>query len=100
VPRLRSYLETIVSKLQDTAAVCTIIESSDPDRWPILEIQLDVDRLGRDAFEICRSLRAGSPSIFVSHGKLRDGVLVVNPLCLTNDDVPRLSARLHAELQS
>ena len=99
MPRLRSYLETIVSKLQDTAAVCTMIESSEPDRWPLLEIQLDADQLDRDAFEICRALRAGSPSVYVSHGKLRDGVLVVNPLCLTNDDVPRLAARLHAELQ-
>lgn len=99
VPRLRSYLETIVAELQNTAATCRMIEPSAPDRWPILEIQLDTDRLGRDAFEICRSLRAGSPSIYVSHGKLRDGVLVVNPLCLTNDDVPRLSARLSAELQ-
>ena len=99
VPRLRSYLETIVSELEDTAAACTMIESSDPDRWPILEIQLHADQLGRDAFEICRSLRTGSPSIFVSHGKLRDGVLVVNPLCLTNDDVPRLAARLRSELQ-
>lgn len=99
VPRLRTYLETIASELQNTAATCTMIEPSAPDRWPILEIQLDANRLGRDAFEVCRSLRAGTPSIFVSHGKLRDGVLVVNPLCLTDDNVPQLSARLNAELQ-
>lgn len=98
LPRLRSYLETIVSGLQDSNAACRIIESASSDRWPLLEIQIDETAPGRTAFDVCRALREGSPAVYVSHGKLSDGILVVNPLCLNEASTTELTRRLCDEL--
>ena len=94
----RSFLETIAGRLRDCAARCTILEKGDGQSVPILEIAVDEGRLGRTAFAICRNLRAGSPPVFVGHGRLAQGVLVVNPLCLTAPRAEALSRRLREEL--
>ena len=54
--------------------------------------------LGRTAFDVCRSLRTGAPPVYVGHGKLRDGILVVNPLCLDDETAVSLARRLQEEL--
>ena len=98
LPRLRSYLETIAAALSDLPVACHITEPSSPDRWPLLEIAVDETAAGRSAFEICKALRAGSPPVYVSHGKLSDRVLVVNPLCLDDAGAATLAQRLSEEL--
>jgi L-seryl-tRNA(Ser) seleniumtransferase len=96
----RSSLETIAGRLRDCAARCTIIEKGDVQSPPILEIAIDERRLGRTALDVCRRLRAGSPPVYVGHGRLAQGVLVVNPLCLTEPHVDVLARRLSEELRS
>src|SRR5579859_436156 len=64
VPVFRKYLETIAGQLRDCAVRCTVLEKGDGESVPILEIALDETRLGRTAFEVCRSLRAGSPPVY------------------------------------
>jgi L-seryl-tRNA(Ser) seleniumtransferase len=98
VPVFRKYLETIAGQLRDAAARCTILEKGDGESVPILEIAIDEARLKRTAFEVCRSLRAGSPPVYVGHGRLAQRVLVVNPLCLTAPRVEMLARRLREEL--
>jgi L-seryl-tRNA(Ser) seleniumtransferase len=98
VPVFRKYLETIAGQLRDTAVRCTILEKGDGESVPILEIAIDEARLGRTAFEVCRSLRAGSPPVYVGHGRLAQGMLVVNPLCLTAPRAETLARRLQEEL--
>lgn len=98
LPRLRAFLEMIVGSLKDARCECFIKEPASADRWAQLEIAVDEAAVGRDAFEICRRLRAGSPPIYVGHGKLADGVLVVNPLCLDETNAPQLASRLRDEL--
>jgi L-seryl-tRNA(Ser) seleniumtransferase len=99
VPVFRTYLETIAGQLRDCAARCTILEKGDGESVPILEIAIDESRLGRSAFEVCRSLRAGSPPVYVGHGRLAQGVLVINPLCLTAPRADALARCLHEELK-
>ncbi|MDP7206451.1 MAG: hypothetical protein QGH11_12830 [Pirellulaceae bacterium] len=77
-----------------TAATCRLLESPDGQRPPLLEIDPDQHLLGRDAFDLCRALREGSPPIYVGHGKLEAGSLVINPVTLTEDLVPLLGGRL------
>lgn len=98
LPRFRSYLESIESGLKDSAATCHIAEPKSADRWALLEIRIDEQSLGRTAFDVCLSLREGSPAIYVSHGKLSDGILVVNPLCLDEASTKELTRRLQEEL--
>ena len=50
------------------------------------------------AVEVCRNLRKGTPPIYVSHGKLSQGILVVHPLCMTDAGADSLADRLLEEL--
>jgi L-seryl-tRNA(Ser) seleniumtransferase len=95
----RSQLETIAGKLRDLDVSCKILDRGDGESLPILEIALDGARLGRTALEVCRSLRRGSPPVYVGHGRLSQGILVVNPLCLNAERAQTLARRLLEELE-
>jgi L-seryl-tRNA(Ser) seleniumtransferase len=94
----RRFLETIAGRLHDAPVRCTIIEEGDGETLPNLEIAIDAQRLGRNAFDVCRRLRRGQPPVYVGHGRLAQGVLVINPLCLNPDRAEALATRLHEEL--
>jgi len=98
LPRMRSNLDAIVEGIQGTHSTCQIVEPATSDRWATLEIHLDEQALGRTAFDVCLSLRNGSPPVYVGHGQLRDGVFVINPLCLDDSSIPTLARRLWEEL--
>jgi L-seryl-tRNA(Ser) seleniumtransferase len=90
----RNWLEQIEHALTRATANCRLLESPDGQQPPCLEIDIDQHVLGLDAFQLCRALREGSPPIYVGHGKLDTGTLVVNPVGLTEDQVPLLGDRL------
>jgi hypothetical protein len=51
-----------------------------------------------EAFEICQRLREGEPPVYVGHGRLTEGRLVIDPLCLDEEGVAILAARLREVL--
>ena len=77
---------------------CRLIEPKDGESPVLLEITIDEARLGRTAFDVCRRLREGSPPIYVGHGKLPSGLLVIHPACLREEHVEPLARRLVEEL--
>ena len=98
LPVFRDWLQTVCDALADTTATCRIVESTEPDRWPTLEITVTAVTAEQSAFEVCRRLRHGSPPIYVGHGQLPAGRLVINPFCLREDQVAILASRLWEEL--
>jgi L-seryl-tRNA(Ser) seleniumtransferase len=98
VPRFRGFLETIAARLENLPVCCTIFEKGGGQSPPFLEIDLDEQALGRTAFDICLKLRQGDPPVYVSHGRLPEGILVIHPLCLDAGRVEVLARRLHEEL--
>jgi L-seryl-tRNA(Ser) seleniumtransferase len=94
----QQVLDTIAAELTLPAVTCRIIAPVDDERPPQLEILLDEAELGRSAFDVCRRLRAGSPPVYVGHGQLDEGKLIVHPLCVDAEDVPLLASRLREEL--
>jgi len=94
LPVFRRWLETIAATLAETTASCCIVESPDGERWPLLEVAV-----GESAFAVCRRLRNGSPPVYVGHGRLSEGRLIVNPFCLREDQVPVLAERLKEEIR-
>ncbi len=98
LPAFRSYLETIAVQLRDVPVRCAIVEKGDGESLPVLEVALDEGCIGRSAFDICRRLRNGTPPVFVSHGRLAQGILVIHPLCLTAERAATLAFRLREEL--
>jgi hypothetical protein len=77
-----------------------VIGTPDEDRFPRLEVRLDETRLARTAFDVNRTLKTGSPAVYVHEGSLHQGVLVVHPLGLDDRSVAPLVARLRAVLTS
>ncbi len=91
----REHLQLIASVIEGPAARCELIESHGDERVPLLEITL----AAADALEICRELRKGTPPIYVGHGKLAEGKLVINPMCLDRDAAETIARRLGHELE-
>lgn len=94
----RSYLETIAQQLSGTRAGCRLVEPPGSEGTPTLEISVPAP--GRSAFAICRQLRDGSPPIYVGHGQLSSGRLVVNPMCLSAQSAETLARRLRVAVES
>ncbi len=73
---------------------CQLCLPLEEESMPTLEIQV----VKQSAIEVCRRLRHGSPPIYVGHGKLDRGRLIIDPLHLDEQTLPRLAQRLREEL--
>jgi len=94
---MRRYLERIAAGLESLPVECRLNVPADAQRPPILEIQLRL-ALGQSALEVCRRLRSGMPPIYVGHGLLDEGKLVIHPLHLNESRTADLLRRLREEL--
>lgn len=81
-------LEIVARPLADKPVRCEVVEPDDEEGPPVLEIRLGED-CQSTALDVCRRLRRGTPPIYVGHGKLDEGTLVIHPFCL---------GRMHAEV--
>lgn len=92
----KCYLEQIATTLADLPARCLLRMPADEESMPVLEIALD--GTSATALEVCRRLRHGHPPIYVGHGLLDEGKLIVNPLHLNEERTAILARRLREEL--
>lgn len=113
LPVFHEYLQSIASALSasalgaSTLSMSAVSELPVECHWPkvghgcvpVLELALDERRLGRTAMEVCRRLRQGAPPVYVGHGKLDEGRLVIHPLHLNAERVALLIDRLRQELR-
>lgn len=95
---MRRHLESITASLAGLPLATQLLVHADGQSLPLLEIGLDESRLARTAFEVCRRLRHGTPPIYVGHGLLDQGRLVINPLHLNQERTVKLINRLKEEL--
>lgn len=98
LPGHRRRLQQVAEVLAGCAATSRLLEPSDQQAMPLLEIAVDEAKLGRTALDVCRRLRAGSPPCYVGHARLGDGKLIVNPLHLDDRRAAVLADRLREEL--
>lgn len=98
VAAYRPRLETIAMDLQGVPASCRIVDREEGEGFAVLEITLDEKVLGRTAFDVCRRLRKGTPPIYVGHGRLHQGKLLVHPMHLDDASTEVLARRLREEL--
>ncbi|MCY2962185.1 MAG: selenocysteine synthase [Planctomycetota bacterium] len=96
-PRYLSWLEDIAAAVPALSQT-RLLNPTDGERFPTLEVRVDETHLNRSAYDVCRSLRHGSPPIYVGHGQLSEGVLVIHPLCLTEERAGIIARRLVEEL--
>ena len=98
IDTFRGYLETISAELQASPVECRVIDKGDGQSPPLLEIAIDETDVGRSAFDVCRSLRDGTPPVYIGHGRLANGQVLVNPFCLDEPSSLTLARRLREEL--
>jgi L-seryl-tRNA(Ser) seleniumtransferase len=91
--RKAASLRDIVTVLADAPVRCRLQYAEAEDRSPVLEILIE-ERCTHSAVEICRRLRRGSPPIYVGQGRLHEGKLIIDPLCLTGEQAEALASRL------
>lgn len=89
----RTLLERISQRLTTGGLTCNLVEnlSAPSQAIPTLEVGVG-SRVS--ALEVCRALRAGQPPIYVGHGKLACGLLVIHPLHLTEETADVLTERI------
>ena len=97
--RCAALLKRVAEGMGSPLAAANLIEGRHHECPPLLEIDVDEDSLEKSAFEVCRRLRSGSPPIYVSHGRLGEGKLLIVPVCLKEEDVEPLTRRLTEELR-
>lgn len=88
----------MADELAAAGIAAQIVANSDAETPPSLEIEVDPPRVGGDAFEICRRLRAGTPPIYVRSVHLPEGRLVVDLTCVRDEQDATLTRRLLEEL--
>lgn len=99
IPKAHTYLSRIVEVLNGSPVQCSLRDKGDGQSLPLLEIAIDEAAIGRGAMEICQNLRNGTPPIYVSHGGLCEGKLLINPLHLDDSKADTLAKRIRQELE-
>ena len=96
---LAGFLDRISTALAGLGGVRpTTLISSDPQKFPLLNITIDPTELGRDAFAVVRELRTGDPPVYVGEKFLFDDTFVIHPLNLNEERVTVLIRRLQGVL--
>lgn len=94
---MRRHLQRLADGLVGLPVVCRVTTPTNDQSPPLLEIAVEA-ALGRSAFEVCRRLRQGSPPVYVGHGLLDEGKLVIHPLHLNDTRTTDLLRCLQEEL--
>ncbi|WP_330631980.1 aminotransferase class V-fold PLP-dependent enzyme [Halocatena halophila] len=72
----------------------TAIDTSGESRAPVVEMSLDPAVIGQNATEIAADLRSQDPRLFVGSDRLTEDMIVLNPMCLTDEEVEYVLERL------
>jgi L-seryl-tRNA(Ser) seleniumtransferase len=101
IERCHGYLRTVADSLAALPAVCpTIVGGIADDRFPVLELATDEQRVGTTAFHLSRQLRSGTPAVYVNESRLNEGVLVLHAIGLEERLIEPLIERLRAVLDA
>jgi L-seryl-tRNA(Ser) seleniumtransferase len=95
---MQQRLERIAAALQGKAVSPNLIRSPDGQSYPLLELAVLEEQLGRSALEVARRLRQGRPPVYVGHAQLSHGKLLIHPLHLSDVRCQALIQRLQEEL--
>jgi D-glucosaminate-6-phosphate ammonia-lyase len=97
IERFCRYLRRVADGVADTPGLCaTMLGGIDEDRFPVLELAVDDERVGSTAFQLSHRLRTGTPAVYVNESRLHDGVLVLHAIGLEERLIEPLIERLRA----
>jgi D-glucosaminate-6-phosphate ammonia-lyase len=92
--RLMFVAQRLVEELAAIGCLAArIILDPDQTGMPVVELKLDEKRAGLKAIDLTRQLRAGSPGIEINPWRPDEGLLILSPACLGEDDPPTIGKR-------
>ncbi len=83
-----------LAELRDSLVKQGIASVLEANPRPMLKIPINQPYPHTSAMEVCRQLSIGSPTIYVNHAFLADGVIAVDPACLAQDELSILANRI------
>ena len=93
------YLVSKLNKLNNMEATQT--EFDEVDRpVPRARLLLDERKIKHDAYEIVKCLKCSEPPIWVQEFSLREGVILLNPVCLADEEEELIVKRFQELWQS
>jgi hypothetical protein len=60
---------------------------------PCAVIRIDEDAAGITAYKVLEELQEGEPRIFLNEERAWQGIIGANPMCLRDDDMPKIVSR-------
>lgn len=79
---LIASLKIIEARLHSIKGVALNMTEEYPDAYPMLEVKIDKDELGKSAREIAKALADGSPRIYVKDNYLHKGIFFIHSINL------------------
>jgi D-glucosaminate-6-phosphate ammonia-lyase len=93
--RLMLVAQRLIAEVADVASLAArIIPDPEQTGMPVVEVKLDENNARLKAIELARRLRIGSPSIEVNPWRPDEGLLILSPACLGEDDPRAIGKRL------
>ena len=90
-------LAVLARALEGTPHVrTTLLPSEATGRYPVLELAFDEAALKASAHQISKRLQANSPPVHLSGRRAHEGILVVDPAGLRQDEEPIIAAAVRA----
>lgn len=95
--RFLSQLNQIRENLESFVAQAELMEPEND--YPVLNLYLNTDKEAANALQLCARLRSGNPRVFVGHGRLKENILQINPVCMREGDEKEVIRRIKEELE-
>src|SRR5258706_10747012 len=94
--RWRRLAEMLLAALRDLrGALVGLAADRRGTGIPLVEVRLAAPG---DGFAVVRRLEEGEPSVRVNLSRVREGVLLLSPVCLSEDQVAAIATKLRAAL--
>jgi D-glucosaminate-6-phosphate ammonia-lyase len=93
-PQQQRWLERISSRLEGLGCRCELAPPTAVGRRPRLWLHLRSEEHEAAPLELCRQLQAGDPAIYVVLDRLSDGIIGIDPIGLSEQEIDLLSHRM------
>ncbi len=97
--RQEALLVAIRNRLADSPHIrARLLPAAETGRDPLLELRVDETALGLSAFAHSLRLQQGEPPVHLGEPNAAQGVLIVNPIGLREEDAETIATRLRSAL--
>jgi D-glucosaminate-6-phosphate ammonia-lyase len=76
-----------------------LLTTAETGHYPLLELILDESAIGRSAWAVSKALQQGDPPVHLNERRAAEGILVIHPAGLQDQDGAKVVSRLMAVLQ-